>query len=76
WSYTGPLLGIVVAALVVGEVIIWALFHPHEPGKAIFHRGHPHARPHLRHRSATREPPGAAKPAPGAAEPLPGAGAR
>ncbi len=30
WSYTGPLLGIAVAALVVGEVIIWRMFRPHK----------------------------------------------
>jgi amino acid transporter len=52
WSYTGPLLGVVVAAIAVGEAIVWWMFHPHEPGKDIFHRGHPHARPHLRHRYA------------------------
>jgi amino acid transporter len=59
WDYTGPLLGVVVAALAVGEVIIWWIFHPHEPGKDIFHRGHPHARPHLRHRSSTDTQPAA-----------------
>lgn len=52
WSYTGPLLGIVAAALVVGEVIIWRIFHGKEPkphhhihlGHPIVHRGHPAAR--------------------------------
>lgn len=76
WSYTGPLLGIVVAALAVGEVIIWAMFHPHEPGRQALFRGHPHAHPHLRHRSRPRQPRGAAQPRPGGGEPLPGAGAR
>ncbi|MGO9489968.1 MAG: APC family permease [Solirubrobacteraceae bacterium] len=66
WSYTGPLLGIVAAALLVGEVIVWRVFHPHEPGKAVFHRGHPHARPHLRHRSQPAE----AEPATKVVEPL------
>ena len=28
WSYTGPLLGIVVAALAVGELILWRMTHP------------------------------------------------
>ncbi|MEX2107040.1 MAG: APC family permease [Solirubrobacterales bacterium] len=28
WSYTGPLLGIVVAALVVGEAIVWRMIRP------------------------------------------------
>ncbi len=32
WSYTGPLLGIVVAALVAGEAIVWRMFHPRVPG--------------------------------------------
>jgi amino acid transporter len=59
WDYTGPLLGVVVASLAVGELIIWRVFHPHEPGKGIFHRGHPHARPHLRHRSSTDTQPAA-----------------
>ncbi len=31
WSYTGPLLGIVVLALVVGEAIIWRMAHPRTP---------------------------------------------
>lgn len=31
WSYTGPLLGIVVAALVAGEAIVWRMFHPRKP---------------------------------------------
>lgn len=31
WSYTGPLLGIVVAALAVGEAIIWRMAHPRAP---------------------------------------------
>lgn len=53
WSYTGPLLGIVVAALVVGEVIIWRVFRGQAPrphhhihlGLPIVHRGnHPAAR--------------------------------
>ncbi|HUA12715.1 MAG TPA: APC family permease [Solirubrobacteraceae bacterium] len=56
WSYTGPLLAIVAAALVVGEIIIWSVFHPHRGEHAIVHRGHPHARPHLRHRSSASEP--------------------
>ncbi len=51
WSYTGPLLGIVAAALAVGEVIVWRIFPPQMPGKDVLHRGHPHGRPHLRHRS-------------------------
>ncbi len=34
----------------VGEVIVWRIFHPHEPGGHITHRGHPRRRPHLRHR--------------------------
>ncbi|HEX8753315.1 MAG TPA: APC family permease [Solirubrobacterales bacterium] len=34
WSYTGPLLGIVVAALVVGEAIIWRMAHPGKPKAA------------------------------------------
>lgn len=28
WSYTGPLLGIVVATLAAGEVILWRMSHP------------------------------------------------
>lgn len=32
WSYTGPLLGIVVAALVAGEAIVWRMFHPRKTG--------------------------------------------
>lgn len=32
WSYTGPLLGIVVAALVAGEAIVWRMFHPRKRG--------------------------------------------
>src|SRR6185312_14228510 len=28
WSYTGPLLGIVVATLVAGEAILWRMSHP------------------------------------------------
>lgn len=31
WAYTGPLLGIVVAALVAGEAIVWRMFHPRLP---------------------------------------------
>jgi glutamate:GABA antiporter len=31
WSYTGPLLGLVVLALVVGEAIIWRMAHPRAP---------------------------------------------
>jgi amino acid transporter len=31
WSYTGPLLGIVVVALAVGEAIIWRMAHPRAP---------------------------------------------
>jgi amino acid transporter len=31
WSYTGPLLAIVVGALVVGEAIIWRMAHPGAP---------------------------------------------
>ncbi len=31
WDYTGPLLGIVVGALAVGEVIIWRMAHPRAP---------------------------------------------
>jgi amino acid transporter len=31
WSYTGPLLGIVVLALVVGEAIVWRMAHPRTP---------------------------------------------
>ncbi|MBS1677181.1 MAG: APC family permease [Actinobacteria bacterium] len=31
WSYTGPLLAIVVAALAVGEVIVWRMTHPGAP---------------------------------------------
>ncbi len=31
WSYTGPLLGIAVAALLAGEVIIWRMFRPRRP---------------------------------------------
>jgi amino acid transporter len=31
WSYTGPLLAIVVGALVVGEAIIWRMAHPGKP---------------------------------------------
>lgn len=34
WSYTGPLLGIVVAALVVGELIVWRMAHPRAPRTA------------------------------------------
>lgn len=34
WSYTGPLLGVVVAALAVGELIIWRIFHHGEPQEA------------------------------------------
>jgi len=48
WSYTGPLLGIVVVALAVGEVIVWQSFHEHHQTPVV-HRGHPHGRPHLRH---------------------------
>ncbi|HUB74002.1 MAG TPA: amino acid permease [Solirubrobacteraceae bacterium] len=74
WSYTGPLLGIVVAALAVGEAIVWAMFRPHEPGVGVFHRGHPHARPHLRHRYTPRpaqpDPSGAPAPLPPGSEPF------
>lgn len=31
WSYTGPLLAIVVVALAVGEAIIWRMAHPGAP---------------------------------------------
>ncbi|MGV1047734.1 MAG: APC family permease [Solirubrobacterales bacterium] len=31
WSYTGPLLGIVVVALAAGEAIVWRMFHPRAP---------------------------------------------
>ena len=31
WSYTGPLLGIVVATLVAGEVMLWRMSHPRRP---------------------------------------------
>jgi amino acid transporter len=31
WSYTGPLLAIVVSALAVGEAIIWRMAHPGRP---------------------------------------------
>ena len=31
WSYTGPLLAIVVGALVVGEVILWRMARPRAP---------------------------------------------
>ncbi|MBS1888025.1 MAG: APC family permease [Actinobacteria bacterium] len=31
WSYTGPLLAIVVATLAVGEVIVWRMAHPRAP---------------------------------------------
>ena len=31
WDYTGPLLGIVVAALAVGEAITWRMAHPRAP---------------------------------------------
>jgi amino acid transporter len=31
WSYTGPLLAIVVGALAVGEAIIWRMAHPGAP---------------------------------------------
>lgn len=31
WSYTGPLLGVVVAALAVGELILWRIGHPRQP---------------------------------------------
>jgi amino acid transporter len=31
WSYTGPLLGIVVVTLVAGEVILWRMGHPRRP---------------------------------------------
>jgi amino acid transporter len=34
WSYTGPLLGLVVAALVVGEAIVWRMAHPGKPRRA------------------------------------------
>lgn len=79
WEYTGPLLGVVLAALAVGEVIIWRMFHPHEPGSHVLHRGHPHGRPHLRHRGASQPagggngPTGAPASPPGA-RPLGGAG--
>ncbi|MBS1890460.1 MAG: APC family permease, partial [Actinobacteria bacterium] len=31
WSYTGPLLAIVVGALAVGELIVWRMSHPRAP---------------------------------------------
>jgi glutamate:GABA antiporter len=31
WSYTGPLLGIVGATLVAGEVMLWRMSHPRKP---------------------------------------------
>jgi len=31
WSYTGPLLGIVVATLAAGEVMLWRMSHPRKP---------------------------------------------
>lgn len=31
WAYTGPLLGIVVVTLAVGEAIIWRIAHPRSP---------------------------------------------
>jgi hypothetical protein len=31
WSYTGPLLGIVVATLAAGEVMLWLMSHPRKP---------------------------------------------
>lgn len=71
WEYTGPLLGVVVAALAVGEVIIWRMFHPHEPGRHVLHRGHPHGRPHLRHRGQGRP---ADRPVPDATPPAPADG--
>lgn len=52
WAYTGPLLGVVVAALLVGEVIVWRIFHKQRPHhghhlhlpRGIAHRGHSTAR--------------------------------
>ena len=77
WSYTGPLLGMVAAALAVGELLLWRIFHPHAPSKDVIHRGHPHGRPHLRHRFSPSEtrPAGGANALPGAAKPVPGSGA-
>lgn len=34
WSYTGPLLGIVVVALAAGELIVWRVFHRRSPRSA------------------------------------------
>ncbi|HEX7609034.1 MAG TPA: APC family permease [Solirubrobacteraceae bacterium] len=31
WSYTGPLLGIVVVTLLAGEVMLWRMGHPRAP---------------------------------------------
>jgi len=31
WSYTGPLLGIVVATLAAGELMLWRMSHPRKP---------------------------------------------
>ena len=33
WSYTGPLLGIVAGALIIGEVLIWRGMHSARPAK-------------------------------------------
>lgn len=37
WSYTGPLIGVVVAALAIGEVIIWRTFRHLRPGRESRH---------------------------------------
>ncbi len=34
WSYTGPLLGIVAAALLAGEIILWRMSHPRHPRRS------------------------------------------
>jgi hypothetical protein len=56
WSYTGPLLGIVVLALAVGEAIIWRMAHPRAPRAA---RSGPARQP------GSERQPGAAQPAAG-----------
>lgn len=81
WSYTGPLLGVVVTALAAGELIVWAMFrspssphlHLHDGplhlhGLPILHRGHPAAS----RNGATTAPPGNA----GTVSPAGGATAR
>jgi glutamate:GABA antiporter len=82
WSYTGPLLGVVVAALLVGEIIVWRIFHPRTPGGDVLDRGHPHGRPHLRHgwhlrgeTAAAQATPGQRAPGVGSTSPRAGAGA-